>query len=209
MDIEKRLENFKRVYQNTGPSEEFLKHGWQDLQDKMMELKKPHKSDRFFYLRPFAFLVLIIFFLTAVSAGIVQASQKALPGQPLYQVKRVSENIYSAVSGNNVLKVENRGREVLELNKKSETEKVQKAVEEYKKAVEEASSSGKNIEEIEKKLEEQEEEFEEIKQGISVEEINKAIEISKSGRGDEDKEEEKDSDNSGSDSGSKSGKEEQ
>lgn len=212
MDIEKKLIKFKKNYQDTNPSEKFLKDGWQDLQGKIMDLEKAQIRRGFFYFRPFAFLVLTIFFLTAVSAGIIQASQKSLPGQPLYPIKRTSEDILSAVSGGNVVKVENRAKEVVELNKKNEPEQVSKAVEEYKKAVDEAVSSGKNTEEIKKKLQEQETEFEQIKQGTSEKEINEAIEISKSGRGDEDKEEEKDEedkneDDPGSDSGSNSGKE--
>lgn len=188
MDIEKKLIKFKKNYQDTNPSENFLKDGWQDLQDKMTALKETQTSKRSFYLRPFAFLVLTILFLATVSAGIVQASQKALPGQPLYPVKRASEEILSSVSGSSVVKVENRAKEVVELNNKSEPEEVQKAVDEYKKAVDAAINSGKNTEEIKKKLQEQETEFEQIKQGKSEKEINEAIEISKSGR--EDKEEE-------------------
>lgn len=201
MDIEKILIKFKKNYRGINPSENFLEGGWQDLQGKIMDLEKAQIKRSFFYFRPFAFLVLIIFFLTAVSAGIVRASQKSLPGQPLYPVKRASEDILSAVSGSNIIKVENRAREVVELNNKSESKEIQKAVDEYKKAVDEAISSGKNTEEIEKKLQEQETEFEQIKQGASEKEINEAIEISKSGR------EDKKKDDSGSDSGSNSGKE--
>ncbi|MBI2196660.1 hypothetical protein HYU45_03545 [Candidatus Daviesbacteria bacterium] len=207
MDIEKKLKDFKRIYQATEPSGHFLEHGWQDLQDKKRQLELIGAKRSLFYLRPFATATLMVFILAGVLGGVVRASQNSLPGEVLYPVKRISEEVASTVSGNKLIKVEGRANDIVELSRKGRNSKrIQKAVGEYKTAVAEASRSGKNIQKIEKTLEDQEKEFESVKKGPQEEEINEAIEISRSGR-DEQRQDEEDKveeeDRSGSDSGEK------
>ncbi|MBI2338448.1 hypothetical protein HYU95_04675 [Candidatus Daviesbacteria bacterium] len=188
MDIEKKLKEFKKYYEKVEPSRNFMEQGSKNLQDRILQLEKSKTERRFYYLRPFALAVFTFFVLIVISGGLVQASQKALPGEPLYPVKRLSEDVTARISGNQVNRVENRAGEIVELSKKGKSSKqVQKAVEEYKEAVDQAKRSRKNTDDIEKRLEEHEREFEQIKKGSSGEEIDEAIEISKRGRNDEDK----------------------
>ena len=213
MNIEKELKKFQRAYLGTQPSQEFLEKGWQDLLDKKRHLEEIQAERNFFYFRPFVTAVLIVFILTGVVGGVVQASQSSLPGEVLYPVKRISEDVFTAVSGNTLIKVEGRANDIVELKKRGrDSKEIQKAVEEYKTAVTEVSRSGKDIEEFEKKLEDQEKEFESIRKGSQEEEINEAIEISRSGRSedgqnesdpDKAEEEKEDEDRSGSNSGGK------
>lgn len=192
MDIEKKLEKFKRAYLETEPSEKFIKDGWQELQEKKRQLELIQAKQGFFNFRAFAVSTLIIFILLGGLGGVVGAAQKSLPGEALYTVRRLSEDAVSKVSGNNLIRVEGRAKDIIELSKKrSSQESVQKAVEEYKTAVTEANRSGENIEEIETQLENHAKEFEEIRSGPEDEEINEAIEISRSGR-DEQKQDEED-----------------
>ncbi len=211
MDIEKRLKKFKRAYLETEPSEKFIKDGWQELQEKKRQLELIQAKSGFFNFRAFAVTTLIIFILLGGLGGVVGAAQNSLPGETLYAVRRLSEDAVSKVSGNTLIRVEGRAKDIVGLSKKGRSqESVRKAVEEYNAAVNEASRSGKYAEEIEKKLEDQEKEFEEIRSGPEDEEINEAIEISRSGRDEnrqdeEDKieEEKDDEDRSGSNSGEK------
>lgn len=195
MDIEKRLKEFKKIYQGTKPSKVFLEQGWQDLQDKMLAMEQAQAKKRAFYRHPFAFALMVIIVLSGMTAGVVTASLESLPGETLYPVKRLAEDMAERVSGNQAIGVQNRAREIVELSKKGGIQRVQQALEDYKSAVLEASSSGKNKEELEKELEEHEKEFEQIRQGPSEEEINQAIEISKSGRGKGNKQDESNSEN--------------
>lgn len=206
MNIEQELKNIQKVYLKTEPSKKFIEQGWQDLQGKIEHMGKIKYRSAFSYLRPVAFAVLAIFILAGSFTGLTQASQKALPGEPLYPIKRLSENLISAASGNNLAKVDNRAQEIVDLTKKGKEgqEQLKQTVEEYKEEVSEAGKSGKNVEDFEEQLEEHERKFEEIREdrsgSNSGKEIDEAIEISKSGRGrGGDRQEEED--HSGSDSG--------
>lgn len=201
MDIENQLRSLKKVYQETEPSRKFLESGWQDLQDKISHLEKS-KTQRNFYLRPFAFATLMFFIIIVISGGLVQASQKALPGEPLYTVKRFSEDVTERISDNQVNRIENRANEIVELSRKGRSSKdIQKAVEEYKEIVNKANRSGRNRSDIEQKLKEHEKEFEQIKQGRSEKEIDEAIEISRSGRGEGEDDREEDRKKDGGEEG--------
>lgn len=196
MNIEKNLRKFKKVYLETEPSQEFLEEGWQDLQGKIAHTEQTRRRFYAFYSRPVVFATMLIFILGSF-VGLVGASGNSLPGEPLYPLKRLSEDTISLTTGNNLVKVDNRAKEIIKLSEdKKGSSKLQKAVEDYKTAVFEATRSGRNKQEVEEELEQNEVDFHQS-QGISSNEyIQEAIETSRKGRGGGESEENKD-DNSG------------
>ncbi|KKS69654.1 hypothetical protein A3E45_00785 [Candidatus Daviesbacteria bacterium RIFCSPHIGHO2_12_FULL_43_11] len=187
MNIEQHLKILKEDYQKTEPSEKFLSQGWQDLEDKINRLEHRHPNPIYRYIRPLAFAVLLIFVFAGSFTGLAQASQRSLPGEPLYPIKKLSENIISTATGNNLVKVNNRAKEIVDLTKKGNRNEgnLGRAVEEYREEVEKVSKSGKNTKELEDVLESHKREFQEVKEDKSGSnsgtEIDEAIEISKSG----------------------------
>lgn len=202
MNIEKDLRKFKKVYLETEPSQEFLEEGWQDLQGKIAHTEQTRRRFYAFYSRPVVFATMLIFILGSF-VGLVGASANSLPGEPLYSLKRLSEDAVSLATGNNLVKVDNRAKEIIKLSEdKKGSSKLQKVVEEYKTAVFEATRSGRNKQEVEEELEQNETEFRQ-RQGTSSDEyLQKAIETSRKGRGGGESEENKDG-NSGNGSDEK------
>ncbi len=202
MDTEQYLKNLKKSYQESEVPEKLLSQGWQDLEEKINRLEQ--KKQNFYFFRPVAFAALLIIFLTGSFAGLAQASQDSLPGEPLYSVKRVSENIVSTATGNNLIKIDHRAREIIGLTKKGSENKesLEKTVDEYRQEVSDFNKSEGDSKELKTRLETHEEEFAEIRKdrsgSNSEKELDEAIEISKSGRGDG---EETGEDRSGSNSG--------
>lgn len=198
MNIEQEMKKFKRAYLETKPSPEFLEKGWQDLRGKMAGMEQTKARFWLSYSRPVVFAV-ILFFILAGFAGLVGASANSLPGEPLYPLKRLSEETVSMATGNNLVKVDNRAKEIIKLSgDKKGSSKLQKAVEEYKTAVLEASGKGSNLQKLEEELKENEAQFQQTS-GSSNEFIREAIETSRRGRGGG--EEENKEDNSGKGSG--------
>ena len=182
MDIEQKLKKFQKAYLETEPSKKFLESGLQDLQEKINHLEQKRLQLRFLYTRPVAFAAILIFIL-ASSIGLVSASTSSLPGEPLYPLKRLSEDTIILTTGNNLVKVDNRAREIIKLNEeKKDNSKLQRAVEDYKAAVNQATSAGRNKEELEEALEQNEAEFHQSQGTSSNEYIKEAIETSRKGR---------------------------
>lgn len=189
MNIENYLKKSKISYLRTEPSEKFLAQGWNDLENKINNLERPHPNFIYSFIRPIAFAVMAFFIVGGAFAGLAQASQRSLPGEPLYPVKRLSEEIISTTSGNNLIKVDNRAKEIVGLAQKHDRneDNLNRTIKEYREEVEKISKSGKSAQEFEKVLESHEKEFEEVRDdrsgSDSGEDIDEAIKISKSGRG--------------------------
>lgn len=192
MNIEREMKKFKRAYLETKPSPEFLEKGWQDLQGKIAHAEQTRRRFYAFYSRPVIFAAMLIFILGSF-AGLVGASANSLPGEPLYSLKRLSEETISLTTGNNLVKVDNRAKEIIKLSEdKKGSSKLQKAVDEYKTAVFEATRSGRNKQEVKEELKQNETEFRQ-RQGTSSDEyLQEAIETSRKGRGGGESEENKD-----------------
>ncbi|GEM_PF-6480155 len=198
MDIEQKLKKFQKAYLETEPSGKFLENGWQDLQVKMAHSEQTRPRLYTFYSRPVVFAVMLIFLLGSF-AGLVGASGNSLPGEPLYPLKRLSEEVVTVTTGSSLVKVDNRAREIIKLSEE-DRDKLQKAVEEYRKAVTAATSSGRNKEELEKELEQNEAEFHQSQGKSSNEYIQEAIETSREGRQEKDEQKKEGEDRSGSNS---------
>jgi hypothetical protein len=76
-------------------------------------------------------------FLVLILTGIVQISQKTLPGEPLYQVKKITEKIHSIFVSEKerpkmVLELtQKRAKELAEIAKKNEVKKLPQAIKEF------------------------------------------------------------------------------
>ncbi len=108
---------------------------------------------RWFLAPALAFaLVILVGGLTAAKA------QSSLPGDPLYPLKRATEEAISIIdpSFNNQI-LQRRSEEVEKVSQQESPKKLNKAVGEYKKALENENVSDKTIEESQKKLEKVEE----------------------------------------------------
>lgn len=186
MEIEDQLNKLKKQYISIEPSDSLAKHGWQALKDELELSIPPAKKD-------FKYKVFLASFFTIVfigfSFGAVYASQKALPGDTLYPVKKVSEDLTVLVSGNRQVKIEKRAEEVIQaVESQKDKEVVRKTVKNYQEEVfktkKDSEESGKS-KEFKNQLENHEQQFNKVikKGSFSDKEIEKAIEVSKKGRG--------------------------
>ncbi len=182
MKIEKLLQFEKNKYLMNNPSEDFMQNGWKQVREKLPEIKK----EIHFFDKNLARLFAVLILLVTSLFGLIQVAQGALPGEPLYAVKRFSENIASVVSKPQV-KAENRAKEIVDLANKKRDSEIKKTVEEYRENIrseKENLKSDNERKDLRERLEKQEEEFKKaIEQNSSSrEEINKAIEANREGR---------------------------
>lgn len=203
MNIEQYLKNLKKEYQKLEPSQYFIEQGWPKLKDKILETEIK-KLPRLRATRAYLFLSLVLLILLS-GVGVVQASQKSLPGEPLYPVKVLSEKVITKVTGNKTLEVENRAKEIIDLSKKEQEEKLKETVEKYRETIlktkKEIEERGKEEKLFKKKLKKQQEEFEKvIKETRDLKGLEKAIEVSKKGQNGK---EEEDDDKKGKDEDNK------
>lgn len=193
MTIEKELYKLKNYYQMIQAPPKLEKNGWKMLEKQLVK----QSSNKFhFGLKPlFVGLTALLFFVTT-SLFVAQQAQGALPGEPLYPVKRLSENIIQTVTNDPQVSVDNRAREIVDLSKKQKDKHLKNTMEEYKKAVEQAKQkaekSEKEKESLRKKLEKQEKEFQKAhKDSLQKETIDEAIKAAKKGKNGKDKENKK------------------
>lgn len=207
------LDQLKKTYHQTQPSKRLIDSGWVHLKAQLeaSQSEKPSfREPSFFRFVPAAMIVLLVVF--GASFGLIQAAQAALPGEPLYPVKRLSETIVSTVSPGSHIKVEHRASEILDISKKqNQGESLEKTVEEYQKAIletkQETSFSSKQGQEFRQRLEQQEEQFKKVQTSGSSSgpALEKAIEVAKEGRsGPDGGEDQKQEDKSGKGGGEES-----
>jgi len=156
--IEEQLNNLKKEYLKTEMPHYLQNYGWQNLESRLAEVKSPQFS--FFPKRAFAFAVLSVIILLISTLAI---SQKSKPGQTLYPVKVLSDQVYSQVTGNYEATIEKRAQEVIDTSGNGES--FEEASKEYQKTLDEAKEKAKDEneekkEELRKKLEQQEKRFE-------------------------------------------------
>src|SRR3989344_5774254 len=166
MEIEKYLEKIKREYLKTKPSEGFEKGAWQKLAKELPEQERKMPIS-FIVRRTVLFAVILIAFIAFGMFTLMEIAQASLPGEPLYPVKRLYENIAFTKPSTKKIKVERRGQESIE--------------EAWKK------TSEKEEEELREVLEDHEKRFREIieENSGSKFEIEEAIEINHQGQTEE------------------------
>lgn len=206
MDIEKSLQKVKRDYLSITPPFEMSKNGWVDLQERLGD-KKKKKS--WFILMPrltgkLAFIILILLFLGIISTSVIKAAMNSLPGGTLHPVKRLSEDVFSSVTGNQQIKVDSRAQEIIELTKEQNdnSETLKKAVDDYKETVsrvkKKMGKSNTEKKEFRSRLKEHEKEFEQAVESTSStkEVLGRAVEAARDGQDDNDTEDQnQDTDN--------------
>lgn len=157
----RRFEDLKKHYLKIKTPSYLETHGWADLKVKLSEDGK-HSFKKSHILG----LASALAFCLLVSLTTIFASQNSKPGESLYQVKILSDNIYSQITGDYESSIEKRAEELIEL-KDNENGEFAQAAKEYEKAIEDAKEKSKDEEEgdkekLRKKLEEQERRFQGI-----------------------------------------------
>lgn len=190
MKIEQILRSLKKDYLKIEPPKELVEYGWWALSKEIDEQASPLPSKFTFapiFARSIVFAAIALIVLVGASFTLVYASQKALPRDTLYPIKRFSEDVISAISGNIQVKIEKRAEEVVgAVNKKKDEEVIKEAIKEYKKAVSDTKKvvAEEDKESFKEKLKKQEELFEETAKESPVlkDELEEAIDASRKGR---------------------------
>ncbi len=143
----------------------------ESLKTKFLRNEKPLKTSNKYFAKKYAFAFLVSILLLLGFSSAVSA-QKSLPGDPLYPIKRLSENIISAVNPSfksEILK--RRSEEIKNLSGKKNSTEFHQAVDDYEKVLnedkkinpEKISESRKNLEEAQKtSLEENKKDIEKV-----------------------------------------------
>ena len=188
MDVEEKLAKLKRDYILIKPPRQLLENGWFDLRQIIDDKAQPAFIFKPVLARAIVLASLVIFILGGAFFGLVQVAQGALPGEPLYGVKRLSEDIFWTVFPDQEAQVERRAQEIVGLaQEERDANLLKEASEEYERVVLEAKG---DIEKEDKKesfrqiLERQEREFRHVieKDPDSKDDLEKAIEASRKGR---------------------------
>lgn len=135
--IEEKLDKIKSQYQNTELPQYLIYNGWADLKFTL-----PIQQNHFWNInlkRGLIFASTCLFVTTTV-AGIAQASK---PGNTLYPIKTLTQDIKANITGNYQEKVEKRAQDVLDLSTKSQ-DKLDKAIEKYQKTAKESLEKTKD-----------------------------------------------------------------
>lgn len=181
MKLEEFFKEAKKDYFSIAPPERVLLYGWLEVRDKLEKKVRPRDILVWFLLRPTAAFALAILLLVGGAAGLIARAQESLPGETLYPVKRLYEDIALAVTGDNEIKVEGRAQEIIILSQREQqdSKKLKEAVIEYEVTVAEVKEKvvGEEREKLKERLKRHKEKFEKIyKEARSKEEIKKAIE---------------------------------
>lgn len=156
--IEKYLNSIKDQYQNTQMPEYLIYNGWADLKFKL-----PTQQNKFwqtFLSRGLIFATFIMFISTAL-VGIAQAAK---PGEALFPIKTLTEDIKAAITGNYQEKIENRAQDVIDLSTRSQ-DKLNQAIEKYQQTVKESlekTKDNQNNDELNKAIEEHNQQIKKI-----------------------------------------------
>lgn len=184
MKIEKILKELKKDYLLISPKASFTKDSWEVVRKELDQREYPA-------LLKYAFVryALLAIFLVLIVGGVAEASSKALPGEPLYPVKILSEHVVSKLSHGSLIKVEHRAREITDTirEKKENQEDLKQAVDSYTNAVletKEETKKNQKDKKFDQILKKQEEQFKEIKKDnpSSRDSIEGAIKAAREGQ---------------------------
>lgn len=189
METEKFLDKIKKEYLKTSPREGFEKFGWQNIAKELSEQERKMPIS-FIVRRTILFAVVLIAFLAAGMFTLMEIAQASLPGEPLYPVKRLYEDIAFRKPETKKIKVERRGQEIIEVVKKKKEKRVlQESLKDYRKSIEEArkKASEEEKDELREVLNDHEKRFREAieEDSESKLEIEEAIEINHQGQTEE------------------------
>lgn len=161
MKTKLHLYKLKKIYFSSEPSEATVNKSWKKLEARLGVQDEVVRSAPFYRSRLFAVAALCLVLLF----GVVGLSQKAVPGDVLYPVKRFSEEVALKIYPNQEIVTERRADEVIELIQKQEnTQTIKKAAEEYEKSVD---TEKENIEKDSSKEEEFKKRLEDNKKNVN------------------------------------------
>lgn len=181
MKLQEFFKQARKDYLSVTPPERVRLYGWLELQDKLNKKFSVREAFVWFMVRPAVAATLAVLVLLVGTASIFVSAKGSLPGETLYPVKRLYEDVASAVSGNEQIKIEGRAQEIIVLSQKEEedTQKIKEAVVEYEMTVAKVEKKVEEgqTEEFKEQLEKNRKEFEQIySKSKSKEEIKRAIE---------------------------------
>jgi methyl-accepting chemotaxis protein len=159
------LTDLKNEYNKTNATDHLKMSGWSDIADKIGASGPFYKR---IFMNYFARVSLALIALLVVFFGTYQIALAALPGEPFYPVKILSEKIIEEVNGNNQVTIDHRADEIIDLSKEQEinSQNLEQVVAEYKENVDQAKQdfevTGESSTDFQDKLEEQHLEFERI-----------------------------------------------
>lgn len=161
MNTNEYLNSLKKEYEKTEATLHLKSSGWEELSRQV----NPIPVKRSYWLRNLGivFAVFVIFLL-----GTYKIALAALPGDVLYPVKLLSEDLIQRASGSNQVVIDHRADEIIGLSKEQEvnSQNLDQVVTEYKDQVEQAKQNfevrGKPSINFQNKLDEQHSEFERI-----------------------------------------------
>lgn len=161
MRAQEYLDNLKKEYGKTEAPLHLKLAGWEQLSRQI----NPTEVKRSYWLRNLGivFAVFMIFLM-----GTYKIALAALPGDFLYPVKLLSEQIIEKTSGSNQIAIDHRASEIIGLSKKQEvnSQNLEQVVTEYKQNVDQAKQNiqitGKPSINFQNKLDEQHSEFDQI-----------------------------------------------
>lgn len=161
MKIQEYLDSLKKEYGKTEATLHLKSSGWEELSRQI----NPPEITKSYWLRNLGivFAVFVIFLL-----GTYKIALAALPGDILYPVKLLSENIIQKASGNNQVVIDHRADEIIGLSKeqKVNSQNLERVVTEYRDNVDQAKQNlkvtGKPSINFQNKLDEQHSEFDRV-----------------------------------------------
>lgn len=179
MNEEKYLQKFKEVYLNKRATSRLSMDGWSEISAKIDGRRIPFM----FWKKSWAVALLSVLFIAGGGFVFYTNVSAALPGDKLYPVKILSEDIVAKVTGSNQVKINNRADEIIDLSdkKKEDADSLQKVSKEYSDEVKKVKSdpevSKEHKNELQKRLEEDNKKFTEaVKKNPEVEhDIKSAI----------------------------------
>lgn len=183
MNEEKYLQKFKEVYLNKRATPRLSMDGWSEISSKIDGVPGPFV----FWRKSWAVAFLSILLIAGGSFVFYTNVSAALPGDRLYPVKILSEDVIAKVTGSNQIKIDNRADEIIDLSdkKQEDTKDLQKVSKEYSDEVKKVKSdpevSKEHKADLQKHLEEDNKKFTEtVKKNPEIEQdIKSAIESSR------------------------------
>lgn len=126
--MNKKLQTIRRHYLNIEPPEELKVYGWQAIEKQIEEMERKKVTYLPGFVQGLNFISMAIFVLV-VGAGVAYATWVSNPGDTLYPVKQLSQQVILKIQPSPEPEV--KGVEILfpELEKKSEEQKDKKETE--------------------------------------------------------------------------------
>ncbi len=133
--MDDQLEKYRKLYLRTTIPATLEYEGWNNVRTQLVEHDLPFAKKSYLPGLALASIVLLVT-LTSIA-------QAANPGQSLYPVKLLTDDLVSKVTNKPELKIEKRGQELLELSHNPQNPKLLEAKKQYQQALNEATIEAK------------------------------------------------------------------